>query len=74
MSRTPETITNKKAESLQGKLYVSGLTSGLFSYGAFSGNNDSLGFWLAVLCIFLIFVGSKIKTTYQKSWEVGGYK
>jgi hypothetical protein len=74
MSRTPETIRNKKAEKTRDTLYGTGVVSGLLAWGAFSNGADGLGLLLGLGAAGLVYVGSKIKTKYQKRGEVGVYR
>jgi hypothetical protein len=74
MSRTPERLPNKTGETIQGWFYGLGTLSGFISWGLFENNNDGKGMIFGAVCVLLFYIGSKVKTTYNKKGEVGVYK
>lgn len=62
MPKLPPHIKDKKASNVRSWLFGLGALSGLFSFSAFSNGDASGGFWTAVICAALIWIGTKIKT------------
>ncbi len=63
MAHLPDEIEDKNAVKAKGWTIAIGVVSGLLSWGAFSNGDAEAGFWLALICAGLVFIGSKIKTT-----------
>ena len=74
MSRTPEVIRDKKAESKQSFIYALSIITGLTAWGAFSGGNAGLGLIMVIITIALFSHAGKIKTRYHKYAEKSLYK
>ncbi len=74
MSRTPETVVNKKKEAVQDKFYGAGLFFGICAFAMFYNGDGGAGFILAFIAVVLAFIGSKIKTHYRKVYEHGVYR
>ncbi len=72
MSRTPETIKNKKAEYLRNVLIAVGVFFALASLGAYQNGDSPI--IAALLCILSFFFASKVKVTWKKMTENSVYK
>ena len=74
MSRTPETIINKKALALRNWLIGGGVVSWLLAYGSFAGEDMfGRGLFFVLLGGALFFIASKIKVRWHKTSEVSSY-
>lgn len=75
MSRTPEKVRNKGAESFQSGLYGIGALFLLVAFGAFQNEgSEGTGLLLGLVGGVLIWGGAKIRTTYDKVGERGIYR
>ena len=75
MSRTPETIINRKALALRNWLIGGGVVSWLLACGSFASEDKfGQGLLFALLGGGLFFVASKIKVRWHKTSEVSSYR
>lgn len=75
MSRTPEVIVNKTAQTIRGWVIAAGCVAALLAFGSFS-NEGQFGQGLVFTGIGagLFYIASKIKVRWYKTGEVAGYK
>ncbi|MCG8604017.1 hypothetical protein MJD09_03330 [bacterium] len=74
MSRTPETIVNKKAVEARNFLIVLGLAFLFIGYAFFSNDQAGSGLLTGLVGGGLLFAASKIKTKFRKTAELGTYR
>ena len=74
MSRTPETIVNKTAQTVRSVLIVAGLIAGFLAFGAFQNEGQAgPGIVLSLVAIAALFIAMKIKVVWRKGGEVGWF-
>ncbi len=72
MSRTPETIKNKKAEAVRNLLLGVGLFFALVGVGALNNGDNPIWVWLISLASFIL--AFRIKVIWKKVKETSSYK
>lgn len=74
MSRTPETIRDKRAEKKRNNFYLASIAAAVLSWMAFNHHHIGVGFLLLGAALVLGLIGDKIKTTLRKQREIGVYR
>lgn len=72
MSRTPEKLKNKKAESIRNFLIGVGILFALASFGAYQNGENPI--FAALISGAMFFIASKIKVWWSKTHETSIYK
>lgn len=72
MSRTPETLKNKKAETVRKVLVAVGILFALISLGAHQNGDSPIV--AALIAGASFFIASKVKVIWKKTREASEYK
>jgi len=73
MSRTPEKITDKKAVNTRNNIYIFAAILAFIAWIYFKNEAFGTGFTFALGSYVMFWAGGKIKTTFHKTHEIGGY-
>lgn len=72
MSRTPETIKNKKAEAVRNFLLGLGFFFALMVWGAIQNGDNPI--WFALISLGAFILAVRIKVIWKKVRETSSYK